>query len=55
MKKVKFIEEILKENVFKLGDFFGPYAYDYTVHAHLHLAQKVSKLGSLMCNGFFYF
>ena len=38
-----------------LDEYFGEYAYDYTIHAHLHLAYQVSKHGPLHSHSQFVF
>ena len=38
-----------------MDDYFGKYAYTYTLHAHLHLGQQVIKLGNLHANSQFVF
>lgn len=40
-------ELLIKEYVESLKDYFGLYAYDFTIHAHLHLAQQVREHGPL--------
>jgi len=48
-------QEILKNYVMKIQDFFGLNAYDYTVHAHLHLVDQVKQHGPLQCYSQFAF
>lgn len=48
-------KKILQQYVEALEDSFGNYAYDYTVHAHLHLADQVKQHGPLHCNSQFVF
>ena len=38
-----------------LGKYYGDYAYDFTVHAHLHLADQVEKHGPLKTHSQFVF
>ena len=38
-----------------LDEFFGQYAYTYTIHAHTHLADQVIQHGSLQANSQFVF
>ena len=48
-------ENILIKYVKELWSYFGLYAYDYTIHAHLHLADQVRMHGPLHCHSQFVF
>ena len=49
------VDDILNKYVSQLDDNFGKYAYDYTVHAHLHLVEQVKNHGPLQCHSQFAF
>ncbi len=48
-------EHILNACVNSLLEKFGRYAYDYTLHAHIHLAEQVRLHGPLQSNSQFVF
>jgi hypothetical protein len=52
---IEMAENILIKYVKELWSYFGLYAYDYTVHAHLHLADQVRMHGPLHCHSQFVF
>jgi hypothetical protein len=48
-------KELMETYFNNLDEFFGEYAYDYTIHAHLHLADQVIKHGPLHSHSQFVF
>ena len=55
IKHIDNAQEIIEKYVDSLDDAYGKYAYDYTVHAHLHLADQVKKHGQLYSHSQFVF
>lgn len=55
IENVKLAEMLLKRYFTSLKSHFGEFAYDYTVHAHLHLAEQVKKHGPLHTHSAFVF
>lgn len=55
IKKIDNAHDIIEKYVASLDDAYGKYAYDYTVHAHLHLADQVKKHGPLYSHSQFVF
>ncbi|CAF1131989.1 unnamed protein product [Brachionus calyciflorus] len=49
------VDDLLNKYVSQLDDNFGKYAYDYSVHAHLHLVEQVKNHGPLQCHSQFAF
>lgn len=52
---IEIAENLLKSYYESLGLYYGDFAYDYTVHAHLHLAEQVRNHGPLHCHSQFAF
>ncbi len=50
-----FVEEMIKNYVNFMGKYSGDYAYDFTIHAHLHLDKQVEKHGPLKSHSQFVF
>lgn len=44
---IDFAEKLIEDYVSALDEYFGDHAYNYTVHAHLHLAEQVRNHGAL--------
>ena len=44
---INYTEELIEDYVFALDEYFGTDSYNYTVHAHLHLAEQVRNHGLL--------
>jgi hypothetical protein len=51
----KYVEEIINNYVKYVGIYFGDYAYDFTIHAHLHLVKQVEQHGPLKSHSQFVF
>ncbi|CAF1047635.1 unnamed protein product, partial [Brachionus calyciflorus] len=52
---IDYANDILENYLNSLEDAFGMFAYDYTAHAHLHLADQVKNHGPLYCHSQFVF
>ena len=48
-------DQIIKKYIFFLGKYYGDYAYDFTIHAHLHLVKQVLEHGPLKSHSQFVF
>ena len=46
---------LLKKYFLELKKYYGDFAYDYTIHAHLHLPEQVRKHGPLHSHSQFVF
>jgi hypothetical protein len=55
VREIDSAEEVLKKYHDELEDSFGEFAYDYTIHAHLHLALQVRRHGPLKSHSQFLF
>jgi hypothetical protein len=51
----KLVEEMLNNYVEYLSVYFGDYAYDFTIHAHLHHVKQVEQHGPLKSHSQFVF
>jgi hypothetical protein len=49
------VKEIINNYVKYLGVYYGDYAYDFTIHAHLHLVKQVEEHGPLKSHSQFVF
>ena len=54
-KKFKYVEEIINYYVKYVGIYLGDYAYDFTIHAHLHHVKQVKQHGPLKSHSQFVF
>ena len=54
-QKLSFIDSIINKYVTFLAQYNGDYAYDFTVHAHLHLVKQVEQHGPLKSHSQFVF
>lgn len=52
---IDLAEKLLNEYYESIGTYFGISAYDYTVHAHIHLAEQVRNHVPLHCHSQFAF
>jgi hypothetical protein len=52
---IDIADTLLNEYYELLNDYFGEWAYDYTIHAHLHLPDQVRLHGPLHCHSQFCF
>jgi hypothetical protein len=52
---LKVIEDMIKFYHSSLNNYFGNGAYDYSIHAHLHLTSQVLDHGPLYCHSQFVF
>ena len=52
---LKDVEEIIIKYVHFIGKYYGNYAYDFTIHAHLHLVKQVEQHGPLKSHSQFVF
>jgi hypothetical protein len=50
-----FVEEMIKNYVSFMGKYYGDCAYDFTIHAHLHLVKQVEKHGLLKTHSQLFF
>jgi hypothetical protein len=51
----KIAHTIFEKYIERLGHYFGETAYDYTIHAHIHLADQVQQHGPLHASSLFCF
>lgn len=49
------VKRAIENYVESLGTYFGLYAYDFTIHGHLHLADQVESFGPLKGHSQFVF
>ena len=49
------VKEIINNYVKYLGVYFADYAYDFTIHAHIHLVKQVEEHGPLKSHSQFVF
>ena len=54
-QNLKPIEELIKKYVDFIGKYYGNGAYDFTIHAHLHLVKQVEQHGTLKSHSQFVF
>ena len=54
-RNLKDVEEIIIKYVDFIGKYNGNYAYDFTIHAHLHLVEQVEQRGPLKSHTQFVF
>lgn len=54
-QNLKSIEELIKKYVDFIGKYYGNGAYDFTIHAHLHLVKQVEQHGPLKSHSQFVF
>ena len=54
-KDMAIAKDLIKNCIEFLGKYYGDYAYDFTVHAHLHLADQVEQHGPLKTHSQFVF
>jgi hypothetical protein len=47
LSDIDYAEHLIEKYVEEIGSAFGDHAYNYTVHAHLHLAEQVRDHGPL--------
>ena len=47
LSDIELADSLIKKYFESLKTLFGDYAYDYTIHAHLHLPEQVKKHGPL--------
>ena len=55
IKEVSIAEFLIHDYIKNLEETFDVGAYDYTVHAHIHLPQQVINHGPLQCHSQFVF
>ena len=49
------VKEIINLYFTSLGVYYGDYAYDFTIHAHLHLVKQLEDHGPLKSHSQFVF
>ncbi len=54
-KNLKSKEELIKTYVGFIGKYYGNGAYNFTIHAHLHLVKQVEQHGPLKSHSQFVF
>ncbi len=54
-QNLKYIEELIKKYVDFIGKYYGNGAYDFTIHAHLHLVKQVEQHEPLKSHSQFVF
>jgi hypothetical protein len=47
-------KDLIKNYIEFLGKYYGDNAFDFTVHAHLHLADQVAQQGPLKIHNLFF-
>jgi hypothetical protein len=49
-------QDLIQQYIIEIGNYFGgDDAYDYTIHAHVHLADEVRQHGPLQSHSLFFF